>query len=134
KYIAVVVGNGLVSYVLIHLAHDRLGAPTIAAKIAAEGLLFLLNFAIQRDIVFTKRGENPNATNWDEYYTRVPSTAKLTRRYPTRVLIDALRRRATAKGPGGLSIVEIGGANSCFMDEILRAVACRSYDVIDTNH
>lgn len=29
--------------------------------------------------------------------------------------------------------MEIGGANSCFMESILGKIPCRSYDVIDTN-
>ncbi len=32
-----------------------------------------------------------------------------------------------------LSIVELGGANSCFLDAILEGVAPVSYDVVDTN-
>ena len=36
-------------------------------------------------------------------------------------------------GDGRLAIVEIGGANSCFLDSILAGVGCRSYDVVDTN-
>ena len=73
---------------------------------------------------------SPTATNWDEYYTSVPPTAKLTRRYTTAVLLDMLRRHARRPKSGGRSrIVEIGGANSCFMEEILRNIPCRSYDV-----
>jgi putative flippase GtrA len=130
KYVLVVIANGLLSYALIQLLHYRFGVSTMPAKLAAEGLLFLLNFAIQRDFVFTRRAATPRATDWDEYYTSVPATAKLTRRYTTAVLLDAMRRNASGEP---LSIVEIGGANSCFMDEILRRIPCRSYDVVDTN-
>jgi glycosyltransferase involved in cell wall biosynthesis/SAM-dependent methyltransferase len=133
KYVLVVALNGLISYALIQWLHTRFGAPAMAAKLAAEGLLFLINFAIQRDFVFTRRRESPAATDWDEYYTSVPATAKLTRRYTTSVLLDALRRHATASSDRKLSIVEIGGANSCFLHEILHHIPCRSYDVIDTN-
>ena len=69
-------------------------------------------------------------TDWDTYYKSVPATAKLTRRYTTAVLLKAIRSYA---GRTGLSILEIGGANSCFMDRILAEVECRSYDVADTN-
>jgi SAM-dependent methyltransferase len=49
-------------------------------------------------------------------------------------LLDAIRRHARAgSSDGRLSIVEIGGANSCFLDAILSRIPCRSYDVIDTN-
>ena len=74
------------------------------------------------------------ATDWDLYYKSVPFTAKLTRRYSTAVLLDAMHRYAAPTSPDGrLSIMEIGGANSCFMESILAKIPCRSYDVIDTN-
>ncbi|HEV3201938.1 MAG TPA: glycosyltransferase [Bryobacteraceae bacterium] len=134
KYVLLVVCNGFLSYALIRLLHDRLGVRTIAAKLLAEGLLFIANFAIQRDFVFTRRETSPSATNWDSYYTSVPATAKLTRRYTTARLLDAIRRYVTpASLTGRISIVEIGGANSCFVDRILQEVPCGSYDVVDTN-
>lgn len=75
------------------------------------------------------------ATDWDRYYTSVPATAKLTRRYSSAVLLDAIRRFASPRENNeGLAIVEIGGANSCFLEAILAGVSCRSYEIIDTNH
>ena len=75
-------------------------------------------------------GHTARATDWDRYYTSVPATAKLTRKYTTSVLLAAIRRFVT---PGRPAIVEIGGANSCFLDAILGAVDPVSYDVVDTN-
>ena len=134
KYVLLVVCNGFLSYALIRLLHDRLGLRTIAAKLIAEGFLFIANFAIQRDFVFTRRDATPAATDWDSYYTSVPPTARLTRRYTTARLLDAIQRYVEPASPTGrLSIVEIGGANSCFVDRILAKVPCDSYDVVDTN-
>jgi hypothetical protein len=73
------------------------------------------------------------ATDWDSYYTSVPATASLTRKHTTRVLIQAIKRFVKPSEPSGVSIIEIGGANSCFLDRILAAIRPRSYDVIDTN-
>src|SRR5260370_42588183 len=74
------------------------------------------------------------ATDWDRYYKSVPFTAKLTRRYSTAVLLNAIKRYAeSTTADGRLSIMELGGGNSCFVDSILAATRCRSYDVIDTN-
>jgi len=74
------------------------------------------------------------ATDWDLYYRSVPPTARLTRRYSTSVLLAAMKRYAAPAGADSrLAIVEFGGANSCFVDAILAAIPCRSYDVIDTN-
>jgi len=70
------------------------------------------------------------ATDWDGYYTSVPPTAKLTRRYTTAVLLDVIRRFAGARP---LKIVEVGGANSCFLASVLAEFKCASYDVVDTN-
>jgi glycosyltransferase involved in cell wall biosynthesis/SAM-dependent methyltransferase len=130
KYVALVICNGLISYVAIQflIGHTSLGA--IYAKLAAEAVLFLANFAIQRDFVFTRREQAGTATDWDRYYKTVPFTAKLTRRYTSAALVGAMKRHA---GPAGMSIIEIGGANSCFMDRILRETGCRTYDVVDNN-
>jgi hypothetical protein len=73
-------------------------------------------------------------TDWNRYYLSVPPTAKLTRRYSTAVLLHAIARYSAPGHAGGrLSIVEIGGANSCFLDAILARFPCRAYDIIDTN-
>lgn len=73
------------------------------------------------------------ATDWDHYYRSVPATAKITRKYTTSVLLSMIRRYANAGDNSGLSIVEIGGANSCFVQAILANIRTRQYDVIDTN-
>jgi hypothetical protein len=106
----------------------------VTAKLLAEGFLFIVNFAIQRDFVFARRAAPSQATDWDKYYTNVAPTAKVTRRYTTSVLIEAIRKFGTATAAGRpLQILEIGGANSCFVDQILAAVPCSRYDVVDTN-
>jgi SAM-dependent methyltransferase len=105
-----------------------LGVPQLEAKILAESALFLLNFIVQRDFVFVSRARG-GATDWDRYYRSTPFTAHLTRRYTGNVLTNALRRY------GGRMdrLVEIGGANSCFLDRIRREIAPREYHVVDTN-
>ena len=72
-------------------------------------------------------------TDWDSYYQSVPSTAKLTRKYTTAVLVDAIRRYARSQTGEPLAMVEIGGANSCFLDRLIEEFSPRSYDVVDTN-
>jgi putative flippase GtrA len=134
KYVVLVMGNGLVSYALIRWLHDSLGWQVVPAKLVAEGLLFAANFVLQRDFVFTRKRTPGTATDWNAYYSHVAPTAKLTRRYTTSTLLDVIRTHASAaNGDGRLAIVEIGGANSCFLDPILARVGCRSYDVVDTN-
>ena len=130
KYTALVAANATLSYALIQLLHYSMNLAAIPAKLIAEGLLFIANFAIQRDFVFTRRKSIATATDWDHYYTSVPPTAKLTRRYTTATLLAVIRRFA---GDQPLRILEIGGANSCFLDSILAGVECARYDIVDTN-
>jgi SAM-dependent methyltransferase len=70
------------------------------------------------------------ATDWDSYYKSVPPTARLTRKYTTGVLLSYLERYGS---DGAKRVVEIGGANSCFIDAILAEFRPSSYDVVDTN-
>lgn len=80
------------------------------------------------------RDQSQQATDWDRYYLSVPFTAKLTRRCSAAMLVDAIKRHgAPAAADGRLSIVEIGGANSCFVDRILAAIQCQTYHVVDNN-
>jgi len=134
RYVLLVAANGFLSYVLIQFIHSRWGLSAMASKIAAEGLLFIGNFVIQRDFVFTGRKALPAATDWNRYYKSVPFTARLTRRYTTAVLMESIRNYGKPMdGAPGLGVVEIGGANSCFLDAILGRTDCSSYDVVDTN-
>jgi glycosyltransferase involved in cell wall biosynthesis len=55
KFVLLVVGSGLLSYTLLRWINTTFGLPVILAKLCAEGLLFIANFAIQRDLVFTRR-------------------------------------------------------------------------------
>jgi SAM-dependent methyltransferase len=73
------------------------------------------------------------ATDWNQYYRKVPATARLTRKYTAAVLVSLMQRFGVPMEASGLSIVEIGGANSCFIDAILAGVGVQRYDVIDTN-
>jgi glycosyltransferase involved in cell wall biosynthesis len=55
RYLALVAISGSLSYSAILVLNSRLGIPVITAKLIAETLLFLVNFALQRDFVFTRR-------------------------------------------------------------------------------
>ena len=132
RYLLLVACSGAVSYALIGFIDSTFAMGVIWAKLAAEGLLFLASFAIQRDFVFTRKTQATSAaTDWDRYYKSTPPTAKLTRKYTTAVLIRALRE--FAKPAEGMRIVEIGGANSCFLDAIDAALHPSEYHVVDNN-
>ena len=55
KYLSLVAAMGFVSYSLIQFLHSTAGLGIVFAKFLAEGLLFLGNFAIQRDFIFIRR-------------------------------------------------------------------------------
>ncbi len=54
KYLSLVTVMGFISYAFIAYLHERFGLPVLAAKLTAEGLLFVANFAIQRELVFVR--------------------------------------------------------------------------------
>lgn len=68
-------------------------------------------------------------TDWDTYYARPYKLASLTRRYTASVLEGIVLEA----GGEGMRILEIGGANSCFIDGILARARPSIYDVIDNN-
>lgn len=61
RYLALVVVSGLVSYGLIQFLLGHLTSNVIQAKLMAESLVFIANFAIARQFVFTQHGaEKPD--------------------------------------------------------------------------
>lgn len=76
-----------------------------------------------------ERSLKPTQTDWDSYYARPYRTASLTRKHTASVLVDLMRKNGGAHA----SILEFGGANSCFIDQILAEVAPARYEVIDSN-
>lgn len=131
RYLLLVLASGLLSYSLIRFFTSALEMNVLLAKPFAEGLIFIVNFAIQRDFVFTKREPVQKATDWKRYYTHVPFTARLTRKYTSAVLVNLLKK-VIANGSDSV-LVEIGGANSCFLEQIQKEIRPRRYYVIDTN-
>jgi putative flippase GtrA len=53
RYLLLVISSGAASYGLIRLLTHALAISPIVAKVAAESVLFIANFVIQRDFVFT---------------------------------------------------------------------------------
>jgi putative flippase GtrA len=61
KFLTLVAANAVVSYGMIMFLHLGLGWRVMPAKLSVEALLFLANFAIQRDFVFTRKAEPAKA-------------------------------------------------------------------------
>ena len=134
RYLAVVAGSGALSYGLLSSLHALLGTPIMASKLLAESAIFFANFLLLRDFVFRparpRAARTAAATDWDSYYRRVPLTARWTRRYTARCIVGALRRAGLGASP---TLVELGGANSCFLDAVRREAKPAAYHVIDAN-
>lgn len=60
-YLSLVVVSGSLSYGSIVLLSSRFHMPVVAAKIVAETALFFVNFAVQRDFVFSARRRSAKA-------------------------------------------------------------------------
>jgi len=70
------------------------------------------------------------ATDWDKYYARPFAAATLTRRITTARLLGHMQRWLETKNP---SIVELGGANSCFVSALYQQLQPRNYLAVDNN-
>jgi putative flippase GtrA len=55
KYLSLVVLSGAAAYGLIQLLVSTFAISVLAAKVLAETLLFIVNFVIQRDLIFSER-------------------------------------------------------------------------------
>lgn len=70
-------------------------------------------------------------TDWDSYYRKPTATASITRKI-TQTKISWLLKRFT-NTQSITSICEFGGANSCVLEAVCRAVTPTRYHVIDFN-
>jgi glycosyltransferase involved in cell wall biosynthesis len=132
RYALLVLVNGFVSYALLTFLHTRFGMDVITSKISAELLLFCANFALQRDFVFTRKREpEAQATDWDSYYRSTFPAARWTRQYTTSALRRILSTFAVSERP--VSIIEFGGANSCFARALTEAMPTERYYAADLN-
>lgn len=130
KYLALVVFSGFVSFQMITVFMQVSFFNVLSAKILSELLIFVFNFAIQRDFIFHRRSSQTQ-TDWTSYYEKPYRTAGLTRRFTSRLLQLMIRRYHPE---GAFTIAELGGANSCFVDGIIARFAPKSYHVYDNNH
>jgi glycosyltransferase involved in cell wall biosynthesis len=132
RYVTLVGLNVILGQLLMAGLRGVLGLSIPAAKMLVETLLFLPNFLLQRDVVFRSTPRNTGATDWTSYYTSIPITARLTRRYSNRVLVRTLNDAARVAGPIR-RVTELGGANSCFVDRVCQALRPDTYTIVDRN-
>lgn len=130
-YALLVLCHMTVSYLLIVGLVDTYGFNIFLSKVLVESFLYLANFSIQHQIIFrADADERPDRTDWDSYYTKKRGLFSLTRRITARVLRSLFSLYGDDK-PG--SVVELGGANSCFFNMLHEAYPAAAYVVVDNN-
>lgn len=132
KYLALVIVSGSVSFMLINILVTHTAINVIMAKVLSELLIFLVNFAIQRDFIFTRQVRKETATDWDRYYEKTYFWTGFFRKITEGCLHDLIKIYVTpeVKKP---DLAEIGGANSCFLAGIHRSIPFRQYHIFDNN-
>lgn len=130
RFVALVVAFGFLSYLSTSWLVEALGWPAVAAKFAAEIVLFVAGFAANSLLVFRSEESTPSATDWDAYYRRPFPATSVTRRISERRLIRRMRQFRNADT---VRMVELGGANSCFAQAILDGEPIERYDIVDLN-
>ena len=55
RYVSLAICVLVVNYALLHVLHERLGLPLLAAKLVTEIALFVAGFEVQRKLVFARR-------------------------------------------------------------------------------
>lgn len=79
QYVTLVAVSGTISYFMIVLFTSRFGWGVLRSKLTAEGILFLANFLVQRDIIFTGSSEEREA---EAAGTPVPAPAPVESELP----------------------------------------------------
>jgi len=70
-------------------------------------------------------------TDWDRYYSKPYRTASYSRTITTRIITGSIRRHLDAEGD--ISIIELGGGNSVFLQPVYNSFNPAEYVVIDNN-
>lgn len=70
-------------------------------------------------------------TDWTKYYDKPYRTASFTRRITGRTLVGAIKKHFGETK--GMVLTEIGGANSAFLELLLRELKPSEYTIIDSN-
>ena len=131
RYLSLVIFSGFISYNMIKVLMTVSGLTVITAKIIAELLIFLANFVIQRDFIFT-RNKSRTRTDWDRYYNKPFKAATITRRISGNVLLRLIKQYAEVS-EDKLLIGELGGADSCFFEAVRARFHPAEYHLIDNN-
>ena len=128
RYGAIVLANlALTTWML--LVFQGWGASPILAKIIAQLAGFLFTFVVLDRFVF--RGPREERTNWEEYYRHPFPASRWSRGIMSAMLRDLISKHAPRRQP--LSVLELGGGNSCFLDGLMQHFSMAPYVVLDNS-
>lgn len=115
------------TWLLIRLRNASLD--TVSAKIVAQTIGFIITFIVLERFVF--RPSAGGRTNWDEYYRNPVATAGWSRGIMARQLVAAIRQFAGNRTD--LTVLELGGGNSCFLERLMADGHIGSYTILDSS-
>jgi glycosyltransferase involved in cell wall biosynthesis/trans-aconitate methyltransferase len=128
RYGAIVVANlALTTWLL--LIFQGWGASPVSAKILAQLAGFLFTFVVLDRFVF--RGPGEERTNWEEYYRHPFPASRWSRGIMSAKLRDLISAHAPRRQP--LSVLELGGGNSCFLDGLMEGFTMAPYVILDNS-
>lgn len=128
RYGAIVLANlALTTWLL--LVFQNWDASPISAKILAQLAGFLFTFVVLDRFVF--RGPSEERTNWEEYYQRPFPASRWSRGIMSRMLRDLIAAHAPARQP--LTVLELGGGNSCFLEGLMQQFTMAPYVILDNS-
>ena len=128
RYGAAVVANlGLTTWLLLLI--QRWGPGPVTAKILAQLAGFLFTFVVIDRFVF--RGPDDERTNWEESYRHPFPASRWSRGIMSTTLRDFVSLHAPARKP--LTVLELGGGNSCFLDGLMQRFTMKPYVVLDNS-
>ena len=77
------------------------------------------------------RGPREERTNWEEYYRHPFPASRWSRGIMSAMLRDLISKHAPRRQP--LSVLELGGGNSCFLDGLMQHFSMAPYVVLDNS-
>jgi len=132
RFVMLVVGFGWIAYLATSYLVRTTDLSAVYAKLLVEGLLFFAGFAFNNVFVFDRPALDSVSTDWDDYYARPRRHSSITRRITARLLIRLMRAYCEASARGA-RLLELGGANSGFVDPLRAALHPGEYHIIDNN-
>ena len=128
RYALTVLANLALTTWLLLVFEPRMANP-LMAKIAAQLIGFVFSFVVLDRLVF--RPAASGKTDWERYYRNPYPTAKWSRSIMAKALAAAIRQHAPRREP--LSILEIGGGNSCFLVGLMEQFQFGEYQILDNS-